>query len=287
MISEFNYISTFGHSIARFVISVHFSFPFLFATCAKAEIACGDAPKDVPITIQEQLKGDAEVKAQLFTKLLGSSQVRGAVEANRTELFETHKNLDQHQIDIYFMWVSCQAIASDKTLETATKLKLWKDVFISFRSPISPELPKPEPADKHGETINDNKQTSNKAVMFVYSSAISKFGVPLSETIGRRLENIGLAVTQRRQNASMVIEIESVGIDGPDYQNNDQLIWKATANIKIAIRRLKDNMVLATKDFLSTATTGDQSTVINNALIDVSDKLAQYLDGNRNMISSQ
>jgi hypothetical protein len=82
----------------------------LVSFSASAESYCGDAPKDIPVAAQDQIKGDVEGKAQLLTKMLGSAQINGTVEASRTELYEEHKNVDQHQIDMYFMWVSCQTI---------------------------------------------------------------------------------------------------------------------------------------------------------------------------------
>lgn len=122
----------------------------LVSFSATAQITCGDPPKDVPIATQEQLKGDAEGKAQLFTKLLGTAQIKGAVDANRTELYQEHKNLDQHQVDMYFLWVSCQTIASDKTLATAEKLKLWEEVRASFSSTKDAPAATPPPVNITG-----------------------------------------------------------------------------------------------------------------------------------------
>jgi hypothetical protein len=60
-------------------------------------------PKDVPLATQQQLKGDVEGQAQMLTTLLGTAQVKGAIETSRTELYEQHTNSDHHQIDMYFM----------------------------------------------------------------------------------------------------------------------------------------------------------------------------------------
>jgi len=83
---------------------------------AFAQRSCGDAPKEIPVLIQEQLKGDVTGKAQTFMKL-GAGQIQGAVDASRTELYEQHKSVDQHQIDMYFMWVSCQVIMAGQDCE--------------------------------------------------------------------------------------------------------------------------------------------------------------------------
>ena len=104
----------------------------LAASHARAEIACGDVPTDVPIAIQEQLKGEVEGKAQAVTKLLGSANLKGAIDTSRTELHEEHRNLDQHQIDMYSLWVFCQIISSEKTMSAADKAKLLMQVRSSF-----------------------------------------------------------------------------------------------------------------------------------------------------------
>jgi hypothetical protein len=124
---------------ARWAWGVCFSLSFVLVSfSASAQISCGDATKDVPTAIQEQLKGDVQGKAQLFTKLLGTAEIKGTVDASRTELYEAHKDLDQHQIDMYFMWISCQTISSDKSLQTKDKLKLWEEIHSSFASTKTP-----------------------------------------------------------------------------------------------------------------------------------------------------
>jgi hypothetical protein len=116
------------------------------AQAQQTVISCGDAPKDVPLMIQEQLKGDAEGKAQALTKMLGSAQIRGNIDTSRMELQEEHKNLDQHQIDMYYLWVSCQAIMADKGLSIADKMRLWAESRTAFSSPTPSPATVPPPA---------------------------------------------------------------------------------------------------------------------------------------------
>jgi hypothetical protein len=99
---------------------------------AVAQTKCGDAPKEVPLLTQEQLKGDVEGKAQVLTRLLGGAQIKGTIDTSRMELQEAHQNVDQHQIDMYFMWVSCQTINLDQTLSTTDKVRLWTEVHAAF-----------------------------------------------------------------------------------------------------------------------------------------------------------
>jgi hypothetical protein len=123
-----------------------------------AESYCGDAPKDIPVAAQDQIKGDVEGKAQLLTKMLGSAQINGTVETSRTELYEEHKNVDQHQIDMYFMWVSCQTIMSDKTLSTPEKVKLFADIRPAFNSQAARDLATPRNPNalyQYGEPVAD------------------------------------------------------------------------------------------------------------------------------------
>lgn len=107
---------------------------------ASAEVFCGDVPKDVPISTQDQLKADVDGKAQLLTKLLGNAQIKGNIDSSRTELYEHHKNIDQHQIDMYYMWISCQTITSDKSISTEEKTKLLFAMYASFNSKAGGEL---------------------------------------------------------------------------------------------------------------------------------------------------
>jgi hypothetical protein len=109
-------------------------FALLLCSSAKAQISCGDAPKDVPVSLQEVLKGDLEGKAQILSKLVGDAQIRGKIESTRNEIHQEHQNLDQYQLDMYFMWVACQTLNSDKLLSTQDKIKLWTDVLSTFNS---------------------------------------------------------------------------------------------------------------------------------------------------------
>jgi WD40 repeat protein len=105
----------------------------IFFCCPLAALAqtvnCGEQPKELPPDVQERIKGDVEGKAQLFTKLLGSAQLKGTVEASKTELQQKYKDVDKAQMDRYMSWVSCQSIMQDKDLTTLQKNKLWLDLY--------------------------------------------------------------------------------------------------------------------------------------------------------------
>jgi hypothetical protein len=70
---------------------------------ARAQVQCGGTPSQVPVSTQEQLKGDVEGKAQILAKFLPGAQIKGAVEISKNELYQEHRNVDKYQIDMYFM----------------------------------------------------------------------------------------------------------------------------------------------------------------------------------------
>jgi hypothetical protein len=108
---------------------------------AQTQINCGAEPRDVPIEVQEQLKGDIQGKAQLFTRLLGDAQLQGAIDSTRHEVNEKHQNLDQSQLDRYMLWTMCQAILADKTLTSQEKVEQYLRVYKTLRPGSSQSEP--------------------------------------------------------------------------------------------------------------------------------------------------
>jgi hypothetical protein len=43
---------------------------------------CGEQPQNLPIEVQQQIKGDAEGKAKLAVRLLGDASLSGSVDAS-------------------------------------------------------------------------------------------------------------------------------------------------------------------------------------------------------------
>jgi hypothetical protein len=101
----------------------------LLSVPANAQMQCGDAPKEVPNSVQKELKSDVDAKARLLPKIAGG-ELKAAIETSRTELHQEHKNLDQHQIDMYFLWVACQSF--DKA---GAKLSDW----LKVRAALTPK----------------------------------------------------------------------------------------------------------------------------------------------------
>lgn len=122
----------------------------------RAQVECGETPSQVPVSTQEQLKGDVEGKVQILTKFLPGAQIKGAVEMRKNELYQEHRNVDKYQIDMYFSWVSCQAIMHDSSLATADKMKLWTDVRNAFEPRDAPASQRdPNAFYQYGEVVGD------------------------------------------------------------------------------------------------------------------------------------
>jgi hypothetical protein len=114
-----------------------------------AQVSCGDPPRDIPIDVQREIKGDVEGKAQLFTKLLGDTQLTGKIQESKRDLYEKHQNVDKSQIDRYTIWVSCQNIMSDKKLSTSEKSQLFLEVYRQLTAFVPGAANEPPPTDYH------------------------------------------------------------------------------------------------------------------------------------------
>jgi hypothetical protein len=170
---------------------------------ALAQPICGDAPKDVPILTQEQLKGDVTGKAQTFMKL-GAAQIQGAVDTSKTELYEQHKDVDKHQIDMYFMWVSCQLITSNKTMSAPDQINLWIKVRSAF--------------EQHGSSKIDFDDVKSWSVSFtiggVFSAATNLVNGQHFMLI-HQCDFANLSTTQRRV-LDFKLELKTKKDDPPD-----------------------------------------------------------------------
>src|SRR5690349_8720966 len=100
--------------------------------------ACGAEPKDVPNVVQDKLRGDVAGKAQLLSRFLGDSQLTGAIETSRFELYQNHQDVDKYQIDRYFAWVACGMIMADGGLTSNQKTEKWLIVYRTLMSKPAP-----------------------------------------------------------------------------------------------------------------------------------------------------
>jgi hypothetical protein len=86
--------------------------------------------------------GCASGKAQLLAKILPSAEINGKVEQWKTEQHQQYKDLDQHELTFYWVWVSCQMIASSREMTGPQKTEQWDKVRAAFSQP-SPSVSPP------------------------------------------------------------------------------------------------------------------------------------------------
>ena len=99
---------------------------------AFAEIKCGNQPEIRADNRTESFKADAAGKAQLLSKFLPSAEINGKVEQWTTEQRQQYQNLDQQELRLYTMWVSCQIITTSREMNDAEKNRQWLQVIAAF-----------------------------------------------------------------------------------------------------------------------------------------------------------
>jgi hypothetical protein len=97
---------------------------------------CGEQPQNLPIEVQQQIKGDAEGKAKLAVRLLGDASLSGSVESSRRELRQKYDNIDRSTVDRYFLWVTCQQIMNDRSMTTPQKLEEYQKIYRLIVAPL-------------------------------------------------------------------------------------------------------------------------------------------------------
>jgi hypothetical protein len=110
-------------------------------------IQCGPQPTIAATDSAEGFKADASGKAQLLSKVLPSAEINGKVEQWKTEQRQQYKDLDQHELTFYWVWVSCQMIATSKEMTEPQKTEQWDKVRAAFSQSgaSSPPVPQPSP----------------------------------------------------------------------------------------------------------------------------------------------
>lgn len=103
---------------------------------ASAEIVCGPQPTVSPSSSAEGFKADATGKAQLLSKILPSAEINGKIEQWKTEQRQQYKDLDQHELTFYWVWVSCQMINHSKEMTDPQKNEQWGKVRAAFSQPV-------------------------------------------------------------------------------------------------------------------------------------------------------
>jgi hypothetical protein len=158
----------------RFAVALLIAFVSLGPSAAFAQtVECGPQPQ-FPPDADNSFKLDVEGKAQLLTKFLGDAGLNGKIETTKKELQQKHQNVDKAKINEFLLWVSCQNIMHDSSLNSAQKtmefLQIYREIMKSEFVP--PGLPKPSFAlsfEKNEDValINKGGPEENLAVKYV------------------------------------------------------------------------------------------------------------------------
>jgi hypothetical protein len=121
-----------------------------FALCglAQAQPSCGEPPRVDDLT----LKGDLEGKAQFLSKLVGNADLKGKIEAVRTDIFSKYPNAGEAHSDAYLEYMFCSFVLSDPKLSGKEKFQAIVDFRQAEREPV-------QTATTHG---NQSPAVNNK-----------------------------------------------------------------------------------------------------------------------------
>jgi hypothetical protein len=100
---------------------------------ARAQPSCGDPPR----VDDQTLKGDLEGKAQFLSKLVGDANLKGQIEAARTDVFSKYPNAGQAHSDAYLEYMFCSFVLSDPKLTAQEKLAAILEFRQAEREPAS------------------------------------------------------------------------------------------------------------------------------------------------------
>jgi hypothetical protein len=105
-----------------------------FALCglAQAQPSCGEPPRVDDLT----LKGDLEGKAQFLSKLVGDADLKGKIEAARTDIFSKYPKAGEAHSDAYLEYLFCSFVLSDPKLSGQEKFHAILDFRQAEREPV-------------------------------------------------------------------------------------------------------------------------------------------------------
>src|SRR5689334_6543898 len=102
----------------RTVVATLAAWLTLFAV-AQAQPSCGEPPRVDDLT----LKGDLEGKAQFLSKLVGDADLKGKIEAARTDIFSKYPKAGEAHSDAYLEYMFCSFVLSDPKLSSQEKFQ--------------------------------------------------------------------------------------------------------------------------------------------------------------------
>jgi hypothetical protein len=139
---------------------------FALPALAQAQPSCGDPPR-----VDDQLlKGDLEGKAKFLSSLVGDANLKGQVEAARTDIFQNYPEASKARSDAYLQYMFCSFVLSDPKLSAKEKFQAIQE----FRQPL--------PAASGSTQLSPNVSTSGSQSPGVISGEDTNisFGAPLT-----------------------------------------------------------------------------------------------------------
>jgi hypothetical protein len=81
-------------------------------------------PPQLPVQSQEdeKIKGELEGKAQFFSRLVGDSSLKGAVEAERRTIYQSANGIQAAWESAYLTYLFCSTVMSDPSISSQGKL---------------------------------------------------------------------------------------------------------------------------------------------------------------------
>jgi hypothetical protein len=102
------------------------------------QLNCGAPPQlDQRLQNDETIKGTLQGKAQALSKLVGSADLGGQIEATKKEIYVQSKDFYPAQQEAYLNYLFCSIISADTKLSTLERL----DALAKIRAP-RPPIPK-------------------------------------------------------------------------------------------------------------------------------------------------
>jgi hypothetical protein len=101
---------------------------------AHAQANCGDPPR----VDDQTLKGELDGKAQFLSRLVGDANLKGNVEAARTDIFSKYPNAGAAHSDTYLEYMFCTFVLSDPKLSPQEKFRAILDFRQAERDPAKP-----------------------------------------------------------------------------------------------------------------------------------------------------
>jgi hypothetical protein len=100
-------------------------------TFAQTPPSCGDPPR----VDDQSLKGDLEGKAKFLSSLVTDANLKGQVEAVRTDIFRNYPEASKTRSDAYLQYMFCSFVLSDTKWPTERKFQALQEFRQAQTSP--------------------------------------------------------------------------------------------------------------------------------------------------------